>query len=391
MDAVILRASPNSLSAARSLGRAGLDVMIAATGSDPSVGRSRFVSRVVRLAEIDDESIGSLLPRLPAPSEKPFLLATGDQDALLVAKHQERLREKFHLVSPSYQALEGIIDKARLYETARQNGIPHPRFHVVRQARDIDAAVELVGAPCYVKPAMSHEWRRVRRGKLEAAETVEELRRILKTLLELQLVTIPIEIIPGSDGDVHSVSTYINQLGQPVAWRTKRKIRQFPLDAGDGCAQEITDQPEVAELGLKLLAITGHRGPATVEFRRDARDGRLVLMEINARTILGQEMITRSGLDVPLLAYYDATGRPMPIPVKARPVRWIFLGPDYRAFKQLRMRGSINTKQWLRSVLACRSFAYFAWDDPVPFISRVALWVKRRVQRRERRKSVRNL
>ena len=391
MDALILRASPNSLSAARSLGRAGLAVAIAATGADPAIRRSRYVSRFVQLGEIDDRAIDSLMTLLPEYSPKPFLLATGDQDALLVAKHQERLREKFHLVSPSYQALEGIIDKARLYEMARQNGIPHPRFHVVRQARDIDAAVELIGAPCYVKPAMSHEWRRVRRGKLEAVETVEELRRILKTFLELQLVTIPIEIIPGSDGDVHSVSTYINQLGQPVAWRTKRKIRQFPLDAGDGCAQEITDEPEVAELGLKLLAIAGHRGPATVEFRRDARDGRFVLMEINARTILGQEMITRSGLDAPLLAYHDATGRPLPIPGKAKPVRWIFLGPDYRAFKELRRRGSINAMQWLRSVLACGSFAYFAWDDPAPFLSRVTLWVKRRVQRRERRKSVRDL
>ena len=50
MDALILRASPNSLSAARSLGRAGLQVVIASTDNDPAIRWSRFVSRFVRLA-----------------------------------------------------------------------------------------------------------------------------------------------------------------------------------------------------------------------------------------------------------------------------------------------------------------------------------------------------
>ncbi len=391
MDALILRASPNSLSAARSLGRRGLTVAIADTGSDPAIRRSRYVSRIVQLDAIDDSAIEVLLAAQPASGKKPFLLATGDQDALLVARHQDRLAEKYRFVSPAYDALLGIVDKARLYTTAERHGIPHPRFHVVRDFGDIDAAIESVGTPCYVKPAMSHEWRQLRRGKLEIARTAGELRQILTSCVEMRLVAIPIEIIPGTDGDVHSVSTYIDRSGHAVAWRTKRKIRQFPPDAGDGCAQEISDQPAVAELGLKLLEITGHRGPATVEFRFDARSGRFVLMEINARTILGQEMITRSGLDAPLLAYHDATDRPLPVTGPARRVRWIFLGPDFRAFRELRRRGSITVLEWLKSVAVSRSFAYFAWDDPGPFLARIGLWLNRRVQGQFRSAAAANL
>jgi predicted ATP-grasp superfamily ATP-dependent carboligase len=385
LDALILRTSPNSLSAARSLGRAGIRVTIAAMAIDPAVRSSRYVTGVLPLTAIDDSAVDKLLAAASGGDNKPFLLATGDEDALLVARHQQRLAERYCFVSPTHDALDGIVDKARLYETARRHGIPHPKFHVVRAAGDIEAAIEAVDTPCYVKPAMAHEWRRYRRGKLERARNAIELRQILRDFIALRLVAIPIEIIPGTDGDVHSVTAYIDKTGRPVAWRTKRKIRQFPVDAGDGCAQEITDQPAVAELGLKLLAACDHRGPATVEFRRDARDGRFVLMEINARTILGQEMITRSGLDAALLALHDATGRPFPPPTPASRVQWVFLGPDFRAFRELRRRGSITTLAWLKSVAGSRSFAYFAWDDPAPFLARIGLWIGRHLRGRFRR------
>ena len=49
-----------------------------------------------------------------------------------------------------------------------------------------------------------------------------------------------------------------------------------------------------------------HSDRRFVEFRRDARDGALVLIEINARTGFGQECVAHSGLNVPLIAYRDA-------------------------------------------------------------------------------------
>jgi predicted ATP-grasp superfamily ATP-dependent carboligase len=76
---------------------------------------------------------------------------------------------------------------------------------------------------------------------------------------------------------------------------------------------------------------------------------------------------------------------------KRRRVRWLFFGPDFRAFRELRRRGKITTLAWLRSVATCRSFAYFAWDDPVPFVARVGLWLDRQLRRRLRRQPAMNL
>ena len=375
LDALILGASANSLSAARSLGRAGLNVVIAETTIDGALKRSRYVKEFLHFGEDDDAAIASRLLQLPATPEKPFLLATGDRYALLVARYQEQLAERYCFVSPGYAVLDAIIDKAKLYENARRNGIPCPAFHVVQESRDIEVAVANVPTPCYVKPAMGHKWRRVRDTKLERADTAAELRRILEDFLALGLIAIPQEIIPGKDSEVFSLSAYIDRCGNCLGYRTKRKLRQLPLDAGNGSAQEICSQPEVAELGLRILAITGHRGPATVEFRRDERSGRFVLIEINARTILAQEMITRSGLDVPLIAYCDAKGKSMPESTPAMAVRWIDFQSDFRAFRQLRRRGQITTWQWLESIASCRAPAYFALSDPAPFLVRTWMWL----------------
>jgi D-aspartate ligase len=375
MDALILGASPNALSVARSLGRAGFDVALAESRVDAAVKSSRYVQRYVALEATDDAGIVSRLMMLHDQPEKPLLFPTGDRFALLVARFQAELKSKYCFVCPAYAVLEAIVDKAMLCETARRNGIPHPRFHVVRDRDDIDLAIAAVPTPCYVKPALAHEWRNFKHSKVERADSAEQLRQILEGFVDKRLTAVPQEIIQGKDSEVISVSAYIDRSGKCLGFRNKRKLRQWPVGAGDASCQETCDEPEVAELGLRLLAITGYRGPATVEFRRDERTGRFALMEINARTILGQEMITRSGLDVALLAYYDAKGLPMPQPAPAAPIRWLYLGADYRAFRELQRRGQITTAQWLKSILSCRAFAYFAPDDPGPFLARVRIWL----------------
>ncbi len=203
--------------------------------------------------------------------------------------------------------------------TTTRNGFSCPAFHVVKDSNDAETAIANVPTPCYVKPALDHLWSDVKRTELERAYTAAEVRRI----------------------------------------------------------QEICDQPEVSDLGLRLLAVSGHRGTATVEFRRDQRNGRFVLIEINPRTSLAQELITRSGLDIPLLAYADAKAMPMPPTVPVIAVRWIDFVSDFRAFRQLRRRGQITTGQWLGSIAGCRAFAYLALDDPRPFLTRSWMWLTR--------------
>ena len=60
--------------------------------------------------------------------------------------------------------------------------------------------------------------------------------------------------------------------------------------------------------GLALLAAFAYTGISQVEFKRDPRDGRYKLMEVNARLWQWHGLAGACGVDVPLIAFRDLTG-----------------------------------------------------------------------------------
>ena len=64
--------------------------------------------------------------------------------------------------------------------------------------------------------------------------------------------------------------------------------------------------------GLRFLAALGYRGLSQVEFKRDPRDGRYKLMEINPRLYQWHGLAAACGVDLPRLAYCDLLGLPLP-------------------------------------------------------------------------------
>ena len=89
--------------------------------------------------------------------------------------------------------------------------------------------------PCYVKPALAHEWRRFKRTKLERAGTAAELRQVLEGFVEKKLVAVPQEIIPGTDSEVFSVAAYIDQSGKSPG-ATERQLKDFLARLGQSLA-----------------------------------------------------------------------------------------------------------------------------------------------------------
>ena len=68
----------------------------------------------------------------------------------------------------------------------------------------------------------------------------------------------------------------------------------------------------MAELGLRFFEGVGLRGLGNVEFKRDARDGRLKLIECNHRFTAATGLMRAAGLDLPLFVYNKLTDRPLP-------------------------------------------------------------------------------
>ena len=62
-----------------------------------------------------------------------------------------------------------------------------------------------------------------------------------------------------------------------------RRLREYPVTGGPSALAESIYDPMLMEQGLKLLDNLQWHGVAMVEFKKDERTGRYVLMEINPK------------------------------------------------------------------------------------------------------------
>ena len=144
-----------------------------------------------------------------------------------------------------------------------------------------------------LKPLYAHQFKKIFEGKYLMARDFDELLAAYRQASEHGVEVVLLEVIPGPDDLLCSYYTYLDENGAPQFHFTKRIIRRYPEREGFGC-YHITDwNPEVRDLGLRLFRHAGLKGVANVEFKRDPRDGRLKLIECNARFTAANGLLDR--------------------------------------------------------------------------------------------------
>jgi D-aspartate ligase len=387
--AVLLGGTANAVSVARSLSAAGVEVVALGNGGSP-VRRSRACARFVDLGREDgvqDRWLAWLLDDGPWGA---VVLPCDDDGLELVVRNRRALEELgYVLIEADDGVVLDMLDKNRTYALAGELGIDAPQTFTVRTRADVDAIAGRVAYPCALKPVQSHRFQR-RTGSGRKAYVVAdaaELRERFAETLELGVEMLVTEIIPGSDDQVFGYHSYLDEHGQALFELTKRKLRSYPVQFGLGCYHETTVDHELAELGRAFMRKVGVRGLANVEFKRDARDGRLKLIECNHRFTAPNEQFRIAGIDIALFTYCRLAGLPTPVVDGYRPgVRLWHPGTDARAFLALRRRGELSLAAWLRSVARPQHFPLFRWDDPQPSLGLHAVRARRLVRKRVARR-----
>ncbi|MCW3049877.1 MAG: hypothetical protein JWO74_4161 [Solirubrobacterales bacterium] len=377
--ALLLGGGTIAVPVARSLGRAGVPVYVLGATQDP-VRHSRHCRRFVDVGS--GEGVQERWLAWLGSGELPrgIVMPCNDDALELMARHRATLESLGHrAIEANDEVVLAMLDKHRTYALAREVGVPAPRTVLVGpHGAGVQAGAE-VGFPCAVKPRHAHHLQRhfgLRR-KLLVAEDPVQLARHLATMRELGVEALVTEIIPGADDDHHSYYTYMDAAGRPLLHLTKRKLRQYPNGFGLATYHVVHRNEEVRELGLRFFEAIGVRGVANVEFKRDARDGRLKLIECNHRFTAGHEIVRHAGIDLALLAYNRVAGRPDP-PVGAyrAGVRMWHPVEDARAFAEYRRAGKLTSRAWMRSLLHRQHFPLFAWSDPMPSLRSVARFAR---------------
>jgi predicted ATP-grasp superfamily ATP-dependent carboligase len=369
----VLGGSVNALSHVRSLGRRGVPVLLVDHGRRLAT-YSRFCTPIVLDTDADhlDQWVGALSrigERLPAPA---VLLPTADELVTLVAENEATLAQWFKFVVPDAAVVATIVDKSRQYARASAAGISVPETRTPSSVAEVTALAQEVAYPILLKPR-SDETRRAFGYKARPVHSADELIALYTAHAGPAVRFLVQELVPGPDDELYGYWAFWDGDGREHSWITRRKVRQYPLGFGTGACQESVAAPDVAAESRRLLAAFDYRGLVGVEWKRDSRDGRLRLMEINPRTVIGNQLAISSGIDLPWIAYSWMAERataPAPSHDFAVGVRWINEDLDPKAFRDLHRAGRLSTIGWIRSVLGTRSFAIWSWRDPRPFVHR---------------------
>ena len=310
-------------------------------------------------------------------AEPPVLMPQTDGDLFVASRFREQLGNVFRLVLADAGLVEALADKAAFARLGEQLDLPVPPSRVLDPRttgwHDVD-----LPAPLIVKPLLrdSGRWSPLG-GGAKATQVADEaaLRELWPTLEELELPVLVQRSIPGPESRIESYHAYVDPAGRVAGAFTGRKIRTWPNAYGMSSAVEITDVADVARLGQEVLERLGLRGQAKADFKRD-EDGRLWLLEVNARFTLWHYPGALAGVNLAALSYADATGRPRPAVQPVRPgVRWVAPLLDVRA---ARAEG-VPLRRWLRFLARTDAVHGRLGRDVLPLSAAALAPVRRRL------------
>ena len=389
-------ASFQALAIARSLGRRGIPVVRVHPGRRELSLASRYCSALEQSPNVHEseealrEFLLALAPKYPGPR---VLIPASDDTAFFVGRHREALLAAYRVPSPGREVIETIMDKARQYESARALGVPIPDTYYPASLAEVEAlAARLEGYPYIIKPNVAHKWRlasvrrqlRVDKAVIvhEAAELVAQYSRISAVDPEVMIQ----KVIQGGDERFYCFYGYFDQRARALGYCVRRKLRQMPARFGYSTLMESCENPAVVEQSLRLFQGLGYHGIGAIEWKHDPDTGALRLIEINARATNAAALPTACGVDLPWMAFADATGKPpAPLTRWESGVKWLWATEDLWAARSQYRRRELTLGQWLASLRGRKSYAVFAADDWKPFFLECWMFGKGELERRLRR------
>ena len=351
----------------RPLGLAGVRCAVVTHSGTPAL-HSRYTKDVILWEDAtrdQDALVGEMVRWGRAQAEKPVLFYQDDNQLLIASRHRDRLAEAFRIPIADAELIEDLVDKGRFQALAERLGLPVPATRRLFPTRDLPPAALDLRFPLIVKPLTRRKvWDMTEGfGKALQVDGMDQLRALWPTLAAVGLDVLAQEMIPGPETRIESYHVYVDPQGAVAGEFTGRKIRTYPLDYGHSTALTITDAPDVAALGRKMVEVLGLTGVAKFDFKR-APDGTLHLLEVNPRFNLWHHLGAVAGVNLPALVYADALGLPRPAVGKARAgACWCSMTKDLKAARA----SGVPMGQWLSWMMRCEAKA-LVMDDPMPFL-----------------------
>lgn len=304
----------SSLAVTRSLGRRGCRVIVSGTESrnlasssfwcgashlvpDPLLSGAEYLAAIREI--VDKEGVEVIFPMT-------------ESSIYLLNSIRASMPPKVILACPPAEKMAAVSDKLQLCQLAEKLNVPIPQTLYLSGPADFAARLEEIERyPVVVKPALS----KIQEGHgfLSAGIMYASSRGELKHLYETQhVLRYPSMIQEKILGPGTGLFTLYDS-DRHLALFSHRRLREKPPSGGVSVVSEsIPLDQEMVDAAGRLLAAVGWRGVAMIEFKRDLRDGKAKLMEINGRFWGSLQLSIVCGVDFPsLLLDYFQGERPL--------------------------------------------------------------------------------
>ncbi len=267
----------HTLGAVRSLGKAGFLVVAMSSNKKAQSFYSRYCyEKLICPDPRNEEKFIKFLLDYLKDNPIDILIPVGYITTVTISKHKDELLPFVKIPIADFKSMQIACNKEKTMQLANNLDIQTPKEYL--SLTDIDK-FPIVAKGIYES------------GQIKYINSFKDLQSIDLRNHILQ------EYIPGYGYGFYAL---FNQ-GSIRALFMHKRIREFPITGGAStCAESIFDQ-DLKKIGSELLQSLRWHGVAMVEFKKDIRDGKFKLMEINPKFWGSLDLSIASGINFPVL------------------------------------------------------------------------------------------
>jgi D-aspartate ligase len=311
---VVVGGSVVGLGVVRSLSTANSSVVILDTSRFNPALLSRYCKGRVIASLSGDLLVDELKAISTGFATRPLLILTQDAAVETVSRDRDALEPFYRFLLPPKETVDMLNDKARFHDFATRAHFPVPDGLVV-DCIDHLARIDGLPGPLVVKPARKVGLEEFGLDRASRFDSPAEARARCVALLNLNTSAIVQQWVDGPDCEIYFCLFFCDPSGQPLRSFTGRKLSAYPPGVGSTatCIAAPEAHEELEAITARLTAMTEYAGLGGVEFKRDAKTGKFVIIEPTVgRTDWQEEIASLSGANIPMAAFLHATGQPVP-------------------------------------------------------------------------------
>lgn len=300
-------------------------------------------------------------------NHKGVLLPIRDIEIIAILKYRSKLEKHYYIPIADFSSTEKLLNKRIFYEILEKLKIDYPKTFFPNNLSEVEKISKKITYPCIIKPYHSAIFFLDFKKKLFKAESKEQLIKYYQRAMTRKHEVMIQEIIPGDPRDMYGFNAYYDKTFTTNNIFMYKRIREWPHEFGNGCYIEKANKPVLEKIVNHLVKEIKYYGIVDAEFRKDTRDDKYKLIEINPRCWMQVCLPARYGMNYPYLAYLDVIGKKSDKPtLNNENIKYVFMYEDFKSSFKSYKKGELSLREWINSYKGKKEYAIFSWNDPIP-------------------------